>query len=148
MTNYGNMLITGALLLCFMYGAAWAGEYKILNIEPGNYELTETSSSTQTPDEVVKIRESCMKDSELDPAGEMARKDGCEISNYKSKGNAISFDFLCKNAKSGSKVSGSLEFSSSGKEFTWKKVVKTELTEDQEFTMNSAGKAVRKGDCS
>lgn len=148
MTNYGYKLITGALLLCFMHGAALAEEYKSLNIEPGNYELTETSSSTQTPDEVVKTRESCMKDGKIDPAGEMAKRDGCEISNYKGKDNTVSFDFVCSNAKSGTKTTGSLEFSASGKEFSWKKAVKTEITEDQVFSINSIGKAVRKGDCS
>jgi len=142
------LIAAGALCIELLYGAARAEEYKILNIEPGNYEFTETSSSTQTPDETVKKVDRCVKDGKLDPAGEMARRDGCEVSNYKSKGNAVSFDFVCNNVKASTNISGSLEFSSSGNEFTWKKVVKTEITEDREFTMNSAGKAVRKGDCS
>ncbi len=148
MANYRNILIAGALLLCFMYGSAWAEEYKILNIEPGNYEFTETSSSTQDSEEVVKKIDRCVKDAKLDPAGEMARKDQCEVSNYKSKGNTLSFDFLCKNVKASTSVSGSLEFSASGKEISWKKVVRTEIAEGQEFSIKSAGKAVRKGDCS
>ena len=143
------MLITaGVLCVGLLYGAARAEEYKVLNIEPGNYELTETSSSTQAPDGGVKKREHCMKDGKLDPAGEIARKDGCEVSNYKSKGNALSFDFSCNNAIASTNVSGSMEFSSSGSEFAWKKVIRTEITEGQEFTINSTGKAVRKGDCS
>lgn len=148
MTNYRNILFAGALLLCFMYGAAQAEEYKTINVEPGNYEFTDKSTSTQTPDEKVRKFERCIKDGKLDPAGDMAKREGCEVSNYKSKGNKINFDFICKNAKVSSTVSGSLEFSGSGKELAYKKLVKTEITEGQEFSIKSIGNAVRKGDCS
>ena len=148
MTNYRNILFAGALLVCFMYVPAQSEEYKVLNLEPGNYEFTETSSSTETPDEVVKKVDRCIKDGNLDPAGETAKKRGCKISNYKSKGNTLSYDYVCENVKASTIIKGSLEMSGSGKEFTWKKQVKTEIGEGQEFSLKSEGKAVRKGDCS
>lgn len=148
MSNYRNILIAGAMLLCFMYGSSWAEEYKSIKIQPGNYEFTETSSSTQNPDEVVKKTDNCVKNDEIEPASKMAERDGCEISNYKSKDNALSFDFVCKNVKASSTTSGSIEYVVSGEEISWKKAIKTEFEEGGDFSVKSAGKAVRKGDCS
>ena len=146
--NINNILMAGAFILILSAPAAgYAKEYKTIKIEPGNYKFSETSSTTQKVEDVERVREQCLTSDTLDPAGDMAKRDGCLISNFKSKGNKISFDFLCDRGPGTSRVDGSAEYNGGGKEFSWKKVVKTKMSGDLTFSINSKGKAVRKGDC-
>lgn len=148
MNNIKTIFAAGALCVSLGFGSAMAKEYKTIEIEPGNYEVTETSSTTQAPKDTVKKKERCIKDGKIDPAGDIAKRDGCLISNYKTKGNSLSFDFLCDRGPGTTKIDGSAEYSGKGKkEFAWKKMVNTQMSEDMVFSISSTGKAVRTGDC-
>lgn len=143
-----SVLIAAAFIFIVLASAGGqAKEYKTIKIEPGNYEYTETSSTTQKLKDVEKVSERCLDRDTLDPAGDLANNDGCLISNFKSKDDTISFDFLCDRGPGTSRVNGSATYSGGGKEFSWTKEVKTEMSEDLSFRINSKGKAVRKGDC-
>lgn len=143
-----SVLIAGVFVFMFLASTGGeAKEYKIIKLEPGNYEFSETSSTTQKIDNVERVTERCLTKDQINPAGVLAEKDGCIVSNYKSKGDTMSFDFLCDRGPGTSRVDGSATYSGGGKEFSWTKVVKTQMSDDLSFSINSKGKAVRKGDC-
>lgn len=143
-----HILMAGAFVLMLLASVgAQAKEYKTIKIEPGNYEFSETSSTTQKVEDVERVNERCLEKDKLDPAGDLAKRDGCLISNFKSKGSTLSFDFLCDRGPGTSRIDGSAEYSGGGKEFSWTKEVKTEMSEGLSFSISSKGKAVRKGDC-
>jgi len=148
MTKIGFKLLAITVVLALSAGAAMSEDDKSLEIKPGNYEITTTSSSTLMPDVRVETRITCMKEPKFDPVGELLKNPGCEISNFKKKGSTISFDFLCLKKDGSRNINGSGEFSSSGDKFTWKKSIKTEFKGDADYSQDSSGEGVRKGDCS
>lgn len=117
-----------------------------LSIEPGKYKITKTTKTNFDSDAVTRTSEECITNPDLNPQSILPDKDNCVIKNMKTSQNKTSFEFICDEPGTTSKLKGQAEYGTAGNSISSK--IKLEGTfKGKELIVESSGSGERIGEC-